>query len=119
MQSGEPGPRAVARDAEFASVAHDRSHLMVALSHLSALGLVDDAYRLAEQVPPSAQSDDLSVLFQPPAAAMRRDPRFIALAGKLGLVAYWTTSGKWPDFCATADLGYDCKAEAGKLANKS
>jgi len=116
MQSGEPGPRDAARDAEFASVAHDRSHLMVALSHLSAMGLVDDAYRLAEQVPPSAQNDDVSILFQPLTAAMRRDPRFIALAARLGLVSYWTASGKWPDFCAASDLGYNCQAEARRVA---
>ena len=91
---------------------------MAAISHLSAMGLVDDAYSLAGQVPPTAQTDDLSVLFQPLNGALRRDPRFIALASKLGLVGYWTTSGKWPDFCASGDLGYNCKAEAQKLAAK-
>jgi TolB-like protein len=115
MVQQDAASKAAARDAEYASVAHDRSHLMAALSHLSALGLVDDAYRLAAQVPPSAQADDLSVLFTPLAVPMRRDPRFIALAGKLGLVSYWSTSGKWPDFCAAADLPYNCRAEAKKL----
>jgi tetratricopeptide (TPR) repeat protein len=118
MQSGEPGAVLGARDAEFASVAHDRSHLMSALSHLSALGLADDAYRLAARVPPSARYDDVSVLFTPLAAALRHDPRFISLAAQLGLVAYWTASGKWPDFCAASDLGYDCRAQARKLAAK-
>ncbi len=118
VQSGEPGPKAAARAAEFASVSHDRNHLMAAISHLSAMGLVDDAYSMAEQVPPTPQTDDLSVLFQPLNGALRRDPRFIALAGKLGLVGYWTSSGKWPDFCASGDLAYSCKAEAQKLAAK-
>ena len=99
-------------------MSHDRAHLMVAISHLSALGLVDDAYRLAAQVPPSAQQDDLSVLFTPLNAQLRRDPRFIALAAKVGLVGYWTASGKWPDFCSAPDLGYNCKVEAQKVASK-
>jgi TolB-like protein len=115
MLSGDAGSRIAARNAEFASVGHDRAHLMAAMSHLSALGMVDDAYRLADQVPPSPQTDDLSVLFTPLNAAMRRDPRFIALAGKLGLVAYWKASGAWPDFCAASDLGYDCRAQAQKV----
>ncbi len=118
MATDDPSARATARDAEFVSVSHDRAHLMVAISHLSALGLVDDAYRLAAQVPPSAQQDDLSVLFTPLNAQLRRDPRFIALAAKVGLVGYWTASGKWPDFCSAPDLGYNCKVEAQKVASK-
>jgi hypothetical protein len=45
---------------------------------------------------------------------MRRDPRFMSLAAKLGLVDYWRSSGKWPDFCSEPGLPYDCKAEAAK-----
>jgi hypothetical protein len=32
------------------------------------------------------------------AAAMRRDPRYIALVERIGLLAYWR-SGRSPDFC--------------------
>jgi tetratricopeptide (TPR) repeat protein len=116
VESQLPGDRSAAREAELASVSHDRSHLMAAVSHLSSLGLVDDAYSLMDRVPPSAQSDDLSVLFTPLNGALRRDPRFIALAGKLGLVSYWSHSGKWPDFCGAPDLHYNCRVEAQKLA---
>jgi hypothetical protein len=118
MATQDPGAIAAARDAEFASVRQDRSHLMVAISHLSALGLTDDAYQLAAQVPPSAQSDDTSVLFTPLNANLRRDPRFIALAAKLGLVSYWNSAGKWPDFCEASDLPYNCRAEAQKIGAK-
>jgi hypothetical protein len=38
------------------------------------------------------------------------------LAVKLGFAAYWRSSGQWPDFCASPDLPYDCKAEVEKLA---
>jgi Flp pilus assembly protein TadD/TolB-like protein len=116
MKSTDTAVKVAARDAEFAAVRHDRSHLMVALSHLSALGFTDDAFRLASEVPPSAASDDMTVLFAPLMDPLRRDPRFIALAGRLGLVDYWTRAGKWPDFCSAADLPYSCNAEAQKLA---
>jgi TolB-like protein/tetratricopeptide (TPR) repeat protein len=118
MATQEPGAIAAARQAEFASVSHDRAHLMIAISHLSALGQVDDAFRLADQFPPSADKDDTSVLFTPLNANLRRDPRFIPLAAKLGLVSYWTRSGKWPDFCAARDLPYSCLAEVRKLGSK-
>jgi class 3 adenylate cyclase/tetratricopeptide (TPR) repeat protein len=118
MLKGDPASKSAAREAELASVRQDRSHLMVALSHLSALGLVDDAYALAAQNSPSAQSDDVSVLFTPLADGLRRDPRFLALAGKLGLVTYWKAAGHWPDFCGAPGLPYDCKTGATRLAAK-
>ena len=116
MIKGDAASKAAARDAEFASVQHDRSHLMVALSHLSALGFVDDAYRMAEQTPPSAEQDQVQVLFEPLAEAMRRDPRFVPLTARLGLAAYWRSAGKAPDFCASGDLPYSCKGEIVKTA---
>ena len=118
MLKGDAGSKSAAKAAELASVAQDRSHLMAALSHLSALGLIDDAFALAAQYPPSAQSDDISALFTPLADGLRRDPRFIALAGRLGLVGYWTAAARWPDFCAAPGLPYDCKTEAARLAAK-
>jgi hypothetical protein len=39
----------------------------------------------------------------------------LALAKRVGLVDYWQKSGRWPDFCADAELKYDCKKEAAKL----
>jgi class 3 adenylate cyclase/tetratricopeptide (TPR) repeat protein len=118
MKSEDGPAKAAARAAEFASVQKDRSHLMAAISHLSALGFVDDAYRLAQQYPPSAGSDDLSMLFTPLAAPMRQDPGFMALAAELGLVGYWKSAAKWPDFCTEADLPYRCADEAAKYAAK-
>jgi hypothetical protein len=43
-----------------------------------------------------------------------RDPRSIAAAAHLGLLAYWKKSGQWPDFCFDPLLPYDCKKEAAK-----
>ena len=45
--------------------------------------------------------------------AMIRDPRFLRLCAKLGLVSYWLDSGSWPD-CADA-VPYDFRAEARRL----
>jgi tetratricopeptide (TPR) repeat protein len=59
---------------------------------------------------------DTSMLFRPWMASVRRDPRFMALAKRMGLVDYWVKSGHWPDFCADADLEYDCRTEASKLS---
>jgi hypothetical protein len=41
------------------------------------------------------------VLFRSDMKAVRADPRFIPIVERLGLVDYWRSSGKWPDFCKT------------------
>lgn len=56
------------------------------------------------------------VLFRPTLAAFRRDPRFIPIVHRAGLVDYWRSSGQWPDFCFEPDFPYDCKKEAAKLS---
>ena len=56
------------------------------------------------------------VAFRPALRKFRQDPRFMAVAKRMGLVDYWQKSGNWPDFCFTdIDQPYDCKAEAAKL----
>ena len=55
-------------------------------------------------------------LFRPALRNLRRDPRMMAKAKRLGLLEYWRGSGNWPDFCREPDLPYDCKKEAAKLA---
>jgi DNA-binding winged helix-turn-helix (wHTH) protein/TolB-like protein len=42
----------------------------------------------------------LRFLFRTDLAALRADERFIGIAERMGLLDYWRTSGKWPDFCA-------------------
>jgi len=44
---------------------------------------------------------DTALLTGPAAGAMRTDPRYLDLAGKLGLLAYWRTR-HLPDFCTKA-----------------
>lgn len=85
------------------------------LQALGEMNRVDDFYKLVEK-PGIADlaREDSYVLFRPWLANVRRDPRFIAFARRLGLVDYWRQSGQWPDFCNDPDLTYDCKAESAK-----
>jgi hypothetical protein len=89
------------------------------IANLSQLGFVDDAFRLADRYSAAAMTrvDSPAFLFDPGMAAARRDPRFMAFAARLGLVDYWRSTGKWPDFCSDPALHYDCKAEAARLAS--
>jgi tetratricopeptide (TPR) repeat protein len=54
------------------------------------------------------------VLFRPAMREVWRDPRSIAAAAHLGLLKYWKSSGRWPDFCDDPTLPYKCRAEAAK-----
>ena len=92
---------------------------------LALLGDVDDALLQAERYYGPGRLNatlgrdstlDMAILFLPAARVVRRDPRFMALAVKLGLVDYWRKSGKWPDFCNEPSPAYDCRAEAARLS---
>lgn len=76
-------------------------------------GMSEEAIQLLGEADPADWEPE--ILFMPAAAALRRDPRVLDLAHRQGLVRYWVTSGKWPDFCAQPDLPYDCRAEARRL----
>jgi tetratricopeptide (TPR) repeat protein len=84
-----------------------------ALIALANFGRVDQAYRLMEDqnFQPFIEPNGL---FRPEFAAVRADPRFMAIAARLGLVRYWRKTGDWPDFCTSERLRYDCKTEAAK-----
>ena len=56
-----------------------------------------------------------AVLFRPAFANLHKDRRFMQVADRLGLLTYWRTTDRWPDFCFEPGLPYDCKAEAAKL----
>jgi hypothetical protein len=80
---------------------------------LSSLGDVDLAFKQAGKAF-GGPDDDPSFLFTPPTVAMRRDPRFMPLAARLGLVDYWRGTGKWPDFCTGPHAEIDCRAAVAK-----
>ncbi|MGH6912049.1 MAG: hypothetical protein ACREEG_17845, partial [Phenylobacterium sp.] len=60
----------------------------------------------------------VGLLFFPTMKAFRADPRFMPLTKRLGLLDYWSRSGRWPDFCAEPGLPYDCKEAALALQAK-
>ena len=95
----------------------NKGRMSFALQGLGEVDRPNEFYQLLAEVGDGgALSHDASVLFRPWMATIRRDPRFMVLAKRLGLVDYWRESGQWPDFCAEAQLRYDCKAEAAKLS---
>jgi adenylate cyclase len=92
------------------------------LVYAAHLGLVEEAYRAAgtARLGPVGTSDDLmgpdayrtSLLFQASMPELRNDLRFPRLCARLGLVEFWTETGKWPD-CAD-EVPYDFKAECAE-----
>lgn len=77
---------------------------------------IDDSYELLAN-PQTLNALPLSsgVLFRTYFKKFRQDARFMPLAARIGLIRYWTETGKWPDFCFEPDLPYDCQREAARL----
>jgi tetratricopeptide (TPR) repeat protein len=94
----------------------NNGHIASYLQALGTFGRVQEAYEVV-WTPMSLDSlmSGTEVLFRSYNRSIRADPRFIALAAKLGLLQYWEKSGIWPDFCSEPELRYDCRAEAAKL----
>ena len=84
---------------------------------LATLGDLDGAYAIADKLYPrrvgrnDAETEQiwldepdgtapLEFVTSPASAPLRRDPRYLALAERVGLSAYWR-SGPLPDFCRT------------------
>ena len=83
---------------------------------LAIFGRIDDGYSIfsnseALKILPLASG----LLFRFYFKKFRQDARFMPLAARIGLIRFWSETGKWPDFCFEPDLPYDCKAEAAKL----
>jgi tetratricopeptide (TPR) repeat protein len=93
------------------------SDLFQGLSHF---GRKDEALDLLLNYPGGKYRDwigyNAEVLFRPAMRDVWRDPRSMAGAAHVGLLAYWKKSGRWPDFCFDPTLPYDCKKEAAKYA---
>lgn len=114
----DPSPAKVeaALDGFRARFRRDQGDVPAYVQALGTFGLVDEAFRALEsEVALDAMLASAEVLFRPHMRSIRNDPRFIALAAKLGLVQYWEKSGVWADFCSEPQLPYDCKVEAARL----
>ena len=118
LRSRDPALLAQARSAMLAAAPSATGGPAGRIAYLAWMGFVDDAFDQAAMFGKANLDlfNGTSVLFSPQTANLRRDPRFMPLAAKLGLADYWRSTGDWPDFCFQPDLPYDCKAEAAKLA---
>jgi TolB-like protein len=86
-----------------------------AIAMLAMLGDVDAAFEQARRYLLRDSYANSSFLFWPTLAAFRADHRFMKLAADIGLIDYWRSSGKWPDFCEEPGRPYDCKAVAATV----
>jgi TolB-like protein/DNA-binding winged helix-turn-helix (wHTH) protein len=83
--------------------------LQTAVLMLAQLHDLDDAFSEAGRI--ASQPDrDPKFLFEPAAAPLRRDPRFMGLATRFDLPPYWRGAGHWPDACPGARTEPDCAA---------
>jgi adenylate cyclase len=89
-----------------------------AASMMQVLGMFGRQTELLEFVlsmPPSDIYPIQDILFRPTMRVLWLDPRSLVLAKRIGLLQYWNSSGKWPDFCSQPNFPYDCRKEAAKL----
>jgi DNA-binding winged helix-turn-helix (wHTH) protein/TolB-like protein len=116
-ESNKAADIARARSAALAAADSGRTEVIGnAIEALSVLGFTDDAFAVANRYDPSSCGCDHSILFFTLTAPMRRDPRFMQLAARIGLVDYWRSSGRWPDFCNEPGLPYDCRKAVAALS---
>lgn len=106
----------LARKIEECKRRGDSASFAYAVQALGEFDFVDDAFRWLESYPPARVADSSYLLFRPGMASVRRDPRFMRVAKRIGLVDYWRSSGRWPDFCSEPGLPYECAKEAAKLS---
>jgi hypothetical protein len=113
----DPTPANVQRLVDFTHVfeTHPTASRMIwATQALAEFGRTDEVFRWFDLIPTQALARDSYVFFRPAYDNVRRDVRFMRFAKRIGLIAYWRESGKWPDFCDDPKLPYDCKTEAAK-----
>ena len=95
----------------------DQLDLDFAAPLLAGFGDTDGAFQMAFAYRGDPIKIDPAFLWQPESLRLRRDPRFIALAGKFHIAEFWGTTGLWPDFCSTSGWPYSCRAEQEPLAD--
>jgi tetratricopeptide (TPR) repeat protein len=97
-----------------AEYVRDRLALHHLVQTMSILGRDDELLDLLMTVPIEDATYVTDVTFRPAAREFWRNPNSLQYAKRVGLLQYWQTSGKWPDFCLEGDLPYDCQKEAAK-----
>ncbi len=84
------------------------------------LGASDEAYAIALRARFAAtsgmNSEARPYVFNSMFPEFRRDPRFVKLCARCGLVDYWLTTQHWPDCVDEVAPYYDFKAECERVA---
>lgn len=114
----EPTPanvNLVVEDIQRSLSQSDFSNFGQSLQALGEFDRTEEAFAWLNQAPPATVAEHSYLLFRPGLDDVRRDPRFMAVAKRVGLLNYWEKSRELPDFCFEPGLPYDCKKEAAKL----
>lgn len=115
----DPTPANVARAIENAQASYRRNpalHVWLYVEVLSTFNRYDDALSLLMSTPIDQARSVTGVTFAPWPTKFWHHPQSLAYAQRVGLLRFWRSSGKWPDFCFDPDLPFDCKKEAAKLS---
>jgi len=98
------------------------------LQDAAEMGAMDEAYSIALQGrfgPTGSDRDRLGydayrpvMLFNAMYPALRRDPRFVKLCARLGLVEYWLATGRWPDCVDEVAPYYEFKSECARVVSE-
>ena len=115
----DPTPAKIDRAIENAAASYRRNpeeHIWLYVEVLSAFDRYPDLLKFLMSVPLNQARSVAYVTFAPSPTKFWHNPQSLAFAQRVGLISYWRSSGKWPDFCFDPDLAYDCKKEAAKLA---
>jgi tetratricopeptide (TPR) repeat protein len=98
---------------------HDPGDIPGYIQALGTFGKVDEAFLVSRNpVTLDSMMASTETLFRPQMRSIYSDPRFIELADRLGLLAYWRKSRVWPDFCSDPAIRYNCRREANKLLER-
>ena len=114
VRTGPPGvKRGKAIAALSQAAAAGDLDIALAVPALTQLGAKDEAFALLENTASEAfrWGGGVGFLSDRATADMRSDPRYWAIARRIGLVNYWLRSG-WPDFCDRPAPRLDCRALA-------
>ena len=78
-----------------------------------ALGRMDEAFPAQDTV--QMEMPERELLMFRFTDRLRRDRRWWPIAARAGLVRYWLTTNKWPDFCSDPTYPIECRAEAKRV----
>ena len=81
------------------------------ITMLAALGETKQAIEAANLALDHQQHLEPRFLFTPITRDVRKNPGFIALASRMGLIEYWRATGKRPDFCTRQASSSECSPQ--------